>query len=44
MNDLECPVDPERKEQVLDWLLGHAIRLEYSDKGVIIGQTTGCLK
>ena len=35
MKDLECPVDPEKKEQVLDWLLGHAVRLEYSDKGVI---------
>ena len=32
MKDLECPISPERKEQVLDWLLGHAVRLEYSEK------------
>lgn len=29
---LECPLDADNKEQVLDWLLGHAVRLEYSDK------------
>lgn len=34
ITDLECPVNSERKEQVLDWLLGHAIRLEYADKGL----------
>ncbi|XP_046848254.1 RNA transcription, translation and transport factor protein-like [Xenia sp. Carnegie-2017] len=36
--DLECPVNSERKEQVLDWLLGHAIRLEYADKASQINE------
>lgn len=33
MKDLECPVNHEIEEQALDWLLGYAIRLEYSEKG-----------
>ncbi|CAB4001217.1 UPF0568 C14orf166 homolog [Paramuricea clavata] len=39
MKDLDCPVNPERKEQVLDWLLGYAVRLEYSDKASQINKT-----
>jgi hypothetical protein len=36
IEDLDCPVNPEMKEQVIDWLLGYAVHLEYSDKGKII--------
>ncbi|XP_028409741.1 RNA transcription, translation and transport factor protein-like [Dendronephthya gigantea] len=42
--DLKCPINPEMKEQMLDWLLGHAVRLEYSDKAPQINETWQELK
>jgi hypothetical protein len=40
VTDLECPVNHEKKEQVLDWLLGYAVDTVYSDKGEIATAAT----
>ncbi|KAK3750024.1 hypothetical protein QZH41_008661 [Actinostola sp. cb2023] len=31
LTDLQCPLKSKQKSSVLDWLLSHAIRLEYAD-------------
>lgn len=31
VNDLACPVKSDKKVELLEWLLGHAVRLEYGD-------------
>ncbi|XP_070577201.1 RNA transcription, translation and transport factor protein-like [Ptychodera flava] len=31
LTDLQCPVDPMERTAVLDWLLGHAVRLVYGE-------------
>ncbi|XP_048586410.1 RNA transcription, translation and transport factor protein isoform X2 [Nematostella vectensis] len=31
LDDLQCPLKSREKSTVLDWLLAHAIRLEYAD-------------
>lgn len=38
LKDLECPLDSDKKEQVLDWILGHSVRLEYTDKASEINE------
>jgi len=35
LTDLQCPLKSKQKNSVLDWLLSHAIRLEYADNGKI---------
>lgn len=33
LRDAECPFKEEELTECVDWLLGYAIRLEYSDNG-----------
>lgn len=34
LDDLACPVEYSQKLSVVDWLLAHAIRLEYAENGL----------
>lgn len=36
IRDLECPLKSDKKIELLEWLLGHAVRLEYGDNGKVI--------
>lgn len=31
--DLKCPLDLSQKVSVVDWLLAHAVRVEYAENG-----------
>ena len=33
LTELGCPYKQTNKREVLDWVLGYAIRLEYGDEG-----------
>ena len=33
VDDLKCPVEFSQKLSLVDWLLAHAIRLEYAENG-----------
>lgn len=33
LDDLKCPVDLSQKLSVVDWLLAHAVRVEYAENG-----------
>ena len=33
LGDLKCPFPPQTLPSVVDWLLGLAVQLEYSDQG-----------
>lgn len=33
LKDLQFPYSIEDREEVLDWILGHAVRMEYGDGG-----------
>ncbi len=33
LDDLKCPVDVSQKVSVVDWLLAHAVRVEYAENG-----------
>ena len=33
LDDLKCPVDLSKKTSVVDWLLAHAVRVEYAENG-----------
>ena len=35
LDDLTCPVNISQKLSVLDWLLAHAVRLEYAENGLV---------
>ena len=37
LDDLGCPYQQSQRVQLIDWLLGYAVRLEYGDGGKIIG-------
>lgn len=36
LGSLNCPINPNARPAVLDWLLGLAVRFEYGDNGMII--------
>lgn len=33
LDDLQCPLDFSQKLSVVDWLLSHAVRVEYAENG-----------
>ena len=33
LDDLKCPIDMSQKASVVDWLLAHAVRVEYAENG-----------
>lgn len=35
LDDLKCPVDLSQKVSVVDWLLAHAVRVEYAENGLL---------
>lgn len=35
LDELGCPYQPSQRPQLIDWLLGYAVRLEYGDNGKI---------
>lgn len=35
LGSLNCPVNPNERAAVLDWMLGLAVRFEYGDNGML---------
>lgn len=35
LGSLNCPINPNERAAVLDWLLGLAVRFEYGDNGMV---------
>lgn len=33
LDDLKCPLDVSQKVSVVDWLLAHAVRVEFAENG-----------
>jgi RLL motif-containing protein 1 len=33
LGDVGCPYESSKKAELIDWLLGYAVRLEYGDDG-----------
>lgn len=36
LGSLNCPINPNERAAVLDWLLGLAVRFEYGDNGITL--------